>query len=119
MLHYGACTAADNAMNMSEPAALAQFAIDSSSAATALNNALSVPLTQYQYDAMFSLTFNMGMGRLRTHDVWRDVNAGNMSAVPGDILSLGGGGTGIPFRRANEANMFSNGVYANACYAHQ
>jgi GH24 family phage-related lysozyme (muramidase) len=67
---------------------------------------------------MFSLTFNMGIAGLQTHDVWRDVNAGNMAAVPGDIRSLGGGGKGIPLRRANEANIFSNGVYANACYAY-
>ncbi len=119
LLHYGPCTAADNAMSVTGPAALAQFAIDSNSAATALNNALSVPLTQSQYDAMFSLTFNMGMGRLQTHDVWRDLSAGNTVAVPGDIRSLSAGGPGMPFRRANEANMFSNGVYASACYAHQ
>lgn len=71
------------------------------------------------HPAMFSLTFNMGMGRLQTHDVWTDVNAGNMAAVPGDMRSLGAGGPGIRFRRANEANMFANGVYASACYAHQ
>jgi GH24 family phage-related lysozyme (muramidase) len=72
-----------------------QLSADVDTASTALSDNLSVPLTQAQFDAMVSLTFNMGMGRLQTHDVWGDVNAGNMAAVPGDIMSLGAGGPGM------------------------
>jgi RHS repeat-associated protein len=118
LMHLGPCTSADMSTSTTEPAAMAQFESDVSSSVTALNNALSVPLNQSQFDAMVSLTFNMGMAKLQSHDVWSDVQAGNMAAVPADIQSLGAGGPGIPSRRANEANMFANGVYAKACYAH-
>lgn len=117
LLHLGRCTAADGARAVTQPVAMNQFAADVATAATDLNNNLTVPLNQGQFDAMVSLTFNMGMGRLQTHDVWHDVNAGNLTAVPGDIRSLGAGGPGIPARRANEANMFQNGVYADGCYS--
>ena len=117
LLHMGSCTDDDDALSVTQQVAMDQFAADVSTAVTALNNNLTVPLTQSQFDAMVSLTFNMGMGRLQTHDAWGDVNAGNMGAVPGDIKSLGAGGPGMPTRRANEANMFQNGVYANACYS--
>jgi lysozyme len=117
LLRLGPCTAADNALSVTQQAAMNQLGTDVNTAVTALNNNLTVPLSQRQFDAMVSLTFNMGMGRLQTHDVWGYVNAGNMAAVPGAIRSLGAGGPGIPARRANEANMFQNGVYANACYS--
>jgi GH24 family phage-related lysozyme (muramidase) len=94
-----------------------QLAADIGTAVNALNAGLAVNLSQGQFDAMVSLTFNMGMARLQTHDVWGDVNSGNMAAVPAAIMSLGAGGPGIPARRANEANMFQNGGYANACYS--
>jgi RHS repeat-associated protein len=116
LLHLGGCTAADNALSVTQPAAMNQLSNDVNTAVNALNNNLTVPLNQGQFDAMVSLTFNMGIGRLETHDVWRDVNAGNMAAIPRDIRSLGAGGQGIPARRGNEANMFQNGAYANACY---
>jgi RHS repeat-associated protein len=117
LLHLGQCTVADGALSVTRPGAMSQFTADVQTAVTTLNNNLSVPLNQGQFDAMVSLTFNMGMGRLQTHDVWKDVNAGNMAAVPGDIRTLGAGGGGMPTRRANEANIFQNGVYADACYS--
>jgi lysozyme len=117
LLHMGPCTATDNKLSVTQQSAMNQLTADVNTAATALNSNLTVPLNQGQFDSMVSLTFNMGMNRLQTHDVWSDVNAGNMAAVPGDIKSLGAGGPGIPARRANEANMFQNGVYANACYS--
>src|SRR5579871_259522 len=102
LLHLGPCTAADNALSETQQVATNQLRADVNTAATAVNSNLSIPLNQGQFDAIVSLTFNMGMGRLRTHDVWTDVSAGNMAAVPGDIMSLGAGGPGIPARRANE-----------------
>jgi GH24 family phage-related lysozyme (muramidase) len=62
------------------------------------------------------LVFNMGSERLQRHDVWTDIAAGDYARVPADILSLGAGGSGIKTRRANEVNMWSNGVYPDQCY---
>ena len=116
LLNLGPCTAADNALSVTQSTAMSQFSADVNSAATMLTNNLSVPLNQGQFDAMVSLAFNMGP-RLKKHDVWRDASSGNMAAVPGDIMSLGAGGPGMPPRRANEANMFANGLYTSVCYS--
>jgi RHS repeat-associated protein len=59
LLHLGPCTSADMGTTASQPAAMAQFKSDISSSVTALNNDLSVPLSQSQFDTMVSLTFNM------------------------------------------------------------
>lgn len=116
LLHPGPCTAAENQLTIAEPIAMGVFVGDLRSTASELATSLSVALTQPQFDAIGSLAFNMGLPRLRSHDVWRDLNGGNLSAVPGDIRSLGGGGPGIPIRRAREANMFGQGIYPTSCY---
>jgi GH24 family phage-related lysozyme (muramidase) len=119
LLHYGNCAAGDGSLSLSSAAALNLFAEDAQSTVSALNNALQAPVTQQQFDALFSLAYNMGGRGPQRHDVWQDVNGGNLAAAPGAITPLRGGGPGIPARRANEANMFENGVYANSCYSHR
>ncbi|MBI2683164.1 MAG: glycoside hydrolase family protein [Acidobacteriales bacterium] len=120
LLHLGQCTQADRAnypSGMTREAALAQFRRDLSGAARQTAANLHRPYTQHQFDALVSLAFNMGMGSLRTHDVWRDITLGNLGQVPADIMSLGAGGPGMRNRRVNEARMFQTGSYATSCYA--
>jgi GH24 family phage-related lysozyme (muramidase) len=69
-----------------------------------------------QQNAMVDLVFNMGPTPLQTHDVWTDVVNGNLNQVPADIQTLRAGGGGIVQRCANEAAMFTNGVYPTQCY---
>jgi GH24 family phage-related lysozyme (muramidase) len=120
-LHSGPCTAADSANypNGEDPStAMNVFAEQVNNSANDISNNVSGSLNQGQFDALVSLDFNMGLSTLETHDVWGDVQAGNYDAVPADITSLGAGGPGIPARRANEAQMFQNGVYnPGGCYA--
>ncbi len=115
LMHLGRCSASDFTQHTTPAQAYSQFVSDVDSATNLLNSGLQVELSQAQFDAMVSLSYNMGM-RLRRHDVWRDINAGDSASIPGDITSLSGGGAGIPSRRANEANIFIGGVYANNCY---
>lgn len=117
LLHLGSCRASDSSLHVDRSAAESLFMGDAQGAIDALNRALSIPVSQQQFDALFSLTFNMGMGRLQTHDVWRDVQSGNSGRVPTDIRSLSAGGQGMRYRRTNEANMYGNGTYASYCYA--
>jgi lysozyme len=45
----------------------------------AINGAVTVPLTQNQFDALVSLTFNIGVGGFLSSTVLRDLNAGNIT----------------------------------------
>jgi RHS repeat-associated protein len=118
LIHLGPCTVTETQMRIGPQVAADLFNQDLESTVQGLNQALSVPTTQGQFDALVSLGYNMGLSRLQTHSIWRDVNAGNSARGPADIRSLSAGGAGIPNRRANEAAIFGSGTYAPACYAH-
>jgi len=120
LLHHGPCSAQERSSLFVDPsAAFALFTQDVHNTADLLNASLMGSVNQQQYDALLSLAFNMGAPGLQTHDVWTDVAAGNLAAAPAAIRSLSAGGAGIPFRRANEANIFSSGAYPSSCYSHQ
>ncbi len=45
----------------------------------AINGSVTVPLTQNQFDALVSLTFNIGVGGFLSSTVLHDLNAGNIA----------------------------------------
>ena len=45
----------------------------------AINGAVTVPISQNQFDAMVSLAFNIGVGGFLSSTVLRDLNAGNIA----------------------------------------
>jgi RHS repeat-associated protein len=125
LVHIGPCTQADrdkypNGMDQetAESNFAARVAVSERDVLTHMPSN-DVP-SQGQVDSMVSLAFNMGFGNakggLRSHDAWRSWISGNYLLVPSDIMTLKGGGPGIPFRRANEAAMFRFGEYASNCY---
>ena len=117
LVHLHPCTAQDiaNYSGQSQGQAEAQLEADYDTAREWVTN--NAPgLNTDQQNAMVDLVFNMGPNRLQTHDVWTDVVNGNLNQVPADIQTLRAGGTGIAQRRANEAAMFTNGVYPTQCY---
>ena len=81
---------------------------DLGEAENAVNRNVKVPMYQYEYDALVSLTFNTGShGALKLFDA---VNAGKYESVPATIekYRTGGGNEG---RRVSEAKLFESGIY--------
>lgn len=81
---------------------------DLASAEIAVNKNIKVPMHQYEYDALVSLTFNTG-----THGaskLYEAVNKGKYESIPTTIekYRTGGGNEG---RRKSEAALFKSGVY--------
>lgn len=85
-----------------------------------VNEMVEVPLTQYQFDALLSFTFNLGQGTLSRSTLLKKLNEGLYEDVPDQILRYHYAGGkdchlpssncyGIVRRRKAEAVMFSGG----------
>jgi lysozyme len=88
---------------------------DAGVAATAVNRHVAVKLSQQQFDALVSFTFNVGAGAFRDSTLLNRLNAGRFDAVPGQLrLWNKGGGVVLPGlvrRREAEAKLFTTGPY--------
>ena len=71
---------------------------------------VKVPITQSQFDALTSFTFNLGGGRLQKSDILEQLNKGNYSEVPNLLLQYvyakGRVLRGLVTRREAEASWF-------------
>lgn len=71
---------------------------------------VKVPLTQSQFDALTSFTYNLGGGRLQKSDILEQLNKGNYSEVPNLLLQYvyakGRVLRGLVTRREAEASWF-------------
>lgn len=83
---------------------------DLSSAENSVNNAVKVPLTQNQYDALVSFVFNVGGGAFRRSTLLKKINSGQFSAAKTEFLKwVKAGGrtvTGLVNRRIADAKLF-------------
>ena len=72
---------------------------------------IKAPLTQGEFDALVSFTFNLGAGALQRSTLRLKLNRGEYDAVPAEFLKwVCGGGRklkGLVVRRRAEAIMFS------------
>lgn len=79
-------------------------------AGTAVERYISVPLTDNQFSALVSFTFNLGAGSLKTSTLRRKLNAGNYDAVPEEmarwVKAKGKTLQGLVRRRAAEGILF-------------
>jgi GH24 family phage-related lysozyme (muramidase) len=78
----------------------------------AVEHLVTVPLTQGQYDALVSFTYNEGAGRLQSSTLLKDLNVGDYVTVPNQLMAwVFGGGVKLPgleTRREAEVALFTN-----------
>lgn len=83
---------------------------DLSKAETAVRDAVTVPITQNQFDALVSLAFNIGIGGFRRSSVLRNLNARHFDAAAQAFLSWNKAGgqvsRGLVRRREAEKKLF-------------
>ena len=74
---------------------------------------ITVPLTDGQFDALVSFTFNLGAGALQRSTLRRRVNRGDHAAVPAEFRKwVWAGGKkleGLVRRRVEEVNLYRMG----------
>lgn len=95
---------------ISEPAAQALLAKDVWSAERAVLRLITVPLTDGQFDALVSFTFNLGGGALQRSTLRRKINREEHTDVPPEFLRwVWAGGRklkGLVRRRKAEATLY-------------
>lgn len=75
-------------------------------AESAVNGGVKVPLNQNEFDALVSLTFNIGNGAFAGSTVLRRLNAGDRRGAADAFLMWHIGGAGLIFRRQRERTLF-------------
>jgi len=102
---------------ITEDQALDLLSRDLGVAEGAVLRAVKVPLTQNEFDALVSFTFNVGAGNLNSSTLLRLLNSGNKKDVPAQFLrwnrSKGVVLPGLERRRRAEALLFERGIYSH------
>jgi len=100
---------------INEEQALDLLSRDLGIAEGAVLRAVKVSLTQNEFDALVSFTFNVGAGNLNSSTLLQLLNAGNKRDVPAQFLrwnrSKGVVLPGLERRRRDEAMLFEHGIY--------
>lgn len=82
----------------------------------ALNKAITVPVSQQQFDALVSWAYNIGNGAARGSSLMKFLNTGDYAAAGDQFavwhLSNHRSVDALVERRALEKDLFLNGVYA-------
>jgi GH24 family phage-related lysozyme (muramidase) len=120
LLHRGLCINADRSSwgTISRERGLALLQSDAGVAVNGVRTSLpATPLHQHEFDALVSLTYNIGTQGFSSSSVRRDLSAQppNYGAVPNDMLLWVRAGSspscGLHRRRVNEGRLFSTGFY--------
>ena len=98
--------------NLTEAEGKRRLAADIVSYAHAVEQYVRVPLTQNQFAALVSFTFNVGPGNLQSSQLLAVLNMGNYSEVPGQLMrwiygSDGNQYPGLIRRRRAEGELWS------------
>jgi lysozyme len=79
----------------------------------AVNKALKVPIEQYQFDAIVSVTYNIGTGGMAKSTFMKLINAKTPANFVANAIKMWNKPPEIRKRRASEAEMYVNGTYPN------
>lgn len=75
-----------------------------------VNDLVKVPLTQNQFDALVSFSFNLGLGNLKSSTLLRKLNASDYSGAANEFLRWNRAGgvvlKGLTRRRQTEKDIF-------------
>lgn len=109
--HYGADVKANQTITEAE--ALALLKKDCTTFVSAVNEAVTVGVTQNQFDAMVSLAYNIGVSAFKNSDLVKFLNAGKPWAATAEFpLWRKSGGAilaGLQNRRQKEMSLFGVG----------
>jgi len=87
---------------------------DIGTAEGAVNSGVKVPITQEQFDAMVSFTFNCGTGAFKGSGILKKLNAGDIEGAADEFLKWTHGGgkelPGLVARRKRERALFLKGI---------
>jgi lysozyme len=118
LIHLGPCNGSEPAefkRGITEERGLELLAQETTAAAEGVSRIVTVPLTQTQFDALSSFTFNVGQTSFATSTLLRLLNRGDYASVPGQLgrFVFAGGRklSGLVARRAAEGRLFSTGGY--------
>ncbi len=75
-----------------------------------INNSVTAPINQDQFDALVSWVYNLGGGNLNASTMLKVLNAGQYEEVPAQMMRWNKAGgkvlEGLTRRRQAEANLF-------------
>jgi lysozyme len=122
LVHLGNCNTHEGGLEngITKTQAIKLMRGDAKSKVDAVDANVKVPLTQAQFDALVSFTFNVGEHNFETSTLLKKLNAGELDAVPTELkrwnkITVNGkkvASKGLTRRRAREGKLFEQGVYA-------
>ncbi|HSV39953.1 MAG TPA: lysozyme, partial [Nocardioidaceae bacterium] len=122
LVHLGSCTASDRREfrgGLTRAEGIDLMVSDARSKIDCVASNVDVALTQEQFDALVSFTFNVGEGAFEDSTLLRKLNEGDFAAVPKELarwnkVTIDGEkvvSNGLTRRRGREAKLFSTGSY--------
>jgi lysozyme len=76
-----------------------------------INDMVTTPLSQNQFDALVSWVYNLGGGNLKASTLLKVLNSGDFNGVPAQLMRWNKAGgkvlEGLTRRRQAEADLFS------------
>jgi lysozyme len=117
LVHTGRCDGSEGAefrRGVTRERALEILGEDAESTAAAVNDAVTVPLDQHQFDALTSFVFNVGAGAFRESTLLKVLNEGKYDEVPEQLNRWVKAGSrtlpGLVARRKAEGELFARGI---------
>jgi lysozyme len=110
---HGCTVGVHEGMVVSKDTAAKMFARELGHFEIIVGRLVTVPLSQHEFDALVSFTYNCGEGALAGSTLLRELNAGRQHNVPGQLLRWTKGGgrvlNGLVRRRKAEGALFLSG----------
>ena len=112
---YGHIKTAVEGMKIDQATANELFDEEMGEYETYVNTAVTVPLSQNQFDALVSWVFNLGNGNLNASTMLKVINSGDHAGVPAQIKRWNKAGgkvlDGLVRRREAEALLYQGAIW--------